>query len=295
MLSLLQSAGRRAFVGFAFDAAFEGFRVMRREPKAVLSWIGVWVVVLAAIAMIKVLTAGTLAVPSAGRGPLGAVRSFGPFAAVLVPTLLVFWIMTTATVFRSVLRPEEHGWHLLKLGPDEARMTVITAVGFVLMIVLGSVPALVLLVLVKPIFAAVPGLVREIADVGAVATVCVDVWIATRLSLVAVETFAEGRFPVSRYWRLTRGHFWRLLASYALVVVEIVALGFVLAVLAMAVAAAGASLQGSLGGDLGRRLVALGGAVLVALISAILFVIPTTIISACQAFAYRTFAGSPEA
>ena len=234
---------------------------------------------------------------AASQGPMGRalLASFGVhlLAAVLIPALLVLWIMTIATVFRSVISPNEHGWHLFKLGPDEARLGVITATGFALMVLFGSAPALLLFVLVKPILALAPGLGHWIVDLGALATVCLELWIAVRLSLTAVHTFAEGRFHVVGYWRLTRGHFWRLLASYAIVFVEIVAFVLGLALMAVLSGWVAQAVGTPHGVDAARRAALLGLALVAALMSAIFFVVPSVIVFACQAFAYRAIISRP--
>ena len=278
---------RSAFRRFVFGAAFEGVAVMRREPGAVFSWIGVWTFALATIAIIKTLSGGAPIVAGAAVGSASLARSFGPLAILFVPVLLVLWIMTTATVFRAVIRPDEHGWHLLKLGPDEARLGVITAIAFGLVVIFGSGPALILFAMAKPVLAAVPAMGRWIVFGGAVATVALDFLIAVRLSLVAVHTFAEGRFHVFGYWRLTRRHFWRLLASYVIVFLQITVFLVVLGALVVLFTWAAMSVGTPHGADLARRALLLIYAVIAALLSASLFVIPSTIISACQAFAYK--------
>jgi hypothetical protein len=266
---------------------------MRREPKAVLSWIGVWVVVLAGIAITKVIFGGP---PQAGGGRPGwwaLLSGLGPLAVVLIPALLVLWIMTTATVFRAVISPNEHGWHLFKLGPDEARLGAITAAGFVLMVLFGGAPALVLFVLAKPVLAMAPGLGHGIVDVGALATVGLELWIAVRLSLIAVHTFAEGRYHIVGYWRLTRGHFWRLLASYAIVFVEIALVIVALALAALLSGWLAAAMGPPHGVDVARRAALLVLALAAALMSAVFFVVPSVIVGACQASAYRAIISRP--
>ena len=201
------------------DAAFEGIRVVRREPKAVLYWVAVWAVALAAIAVIQLLTGARPA--RRHRRPVGdpALRAAGdPARAHRAGALRV---MTTATVYRAVLRTGEHGWHLFKLGPDEARIAALSAAEWALLSLLGGVPAYLLLVLLNPIFELAPGFNRPIAIVGFLGTVAIDFWIAVRLSLTPVQTFAERGFPFRDYWGLARGRFWRMLLAYAIVAGEV--------------------------------------------------------------------------
>ena len=273
-------------------AALEGLRVMRREPKAVLYWIAVWALALAAIGVIKAL-GGAPTPRTAARDLLGLIRSFGPLAALLVPTLLALWIMNTATVYRAVLRPGEHGWHLFKLGSDEARIAVVSAIGTVCLLFFGGAPAFLLLVLFSPIFAAAPGLNWIIAFVGTLTTVALEIWIAVRFSLAPVETFAEKSFPFLRYWSLTRGRFWRLLGAYALVVIELVIFLVLFALVSLLFGAMIELATQWRGPDIARRLLLLGLVPIAACLGAIVLVIPSTLICACQAHAYRAITQKP--
>ena len=94
------------------------------------------------------------------------------------------------------------------------RLAIMTVASAILILVFGGAPAYLLLVLADPLMRALPALARDIARVGALLTVCVDVWLGVRLSLIAVETVAERRFHLSAYWPLTRGRFWYLFACY---------------------------------------------------------------------------------
>ena len=272
------------------DAAFEGLRVVRREPRAVVYWIAVWALTLVAIAVVR-LTTGALA-PVRGAGDYAALRRFGPLAVVLAPTVLTLWVMTSAIVYRAVLRPGEHGWHLFKLGPDEARIAVLSAVGTVLITLLGGAPAYLLLVLLNPIFEAAPGLSRVTAMVGFVTTILIDFWIAVRLSLMPVQTFAERGFPVGRYWGFTRGCYWRLLAGYVVVFAEVLAFLAVSVLAGMIFGAfAAAALEWRDAGLL--RPIALWTLVAVlAALTAVAWVAPAVLICGFQAYAYRAIAGA---
>jgi hypothetical protein len=268
------------------DAAFEGLRVVRREPWAVAYWVGVWAVALALIAIIRLVT-GALAPVKPSSDGLDAFRRFGPLALVLAPTVFVLWVMTTATVYRAVLRPGEHGWHLFKLGPDEARIAALSLVETVMIAFLGGVPAYLLLVLLNPIFEVAPGLSRAIALAGFFATILIDAWIAVRLSLLPVQTFAARRFPLSAYWGFARGHYWKLLLSYALVILEVFAF---LAVSVVALAAFGVleeAVYNWHGGGLPRSAALWALVVILALLTAISFVVPLILVCGTQAFAYR--------
>jgi hypothetical protein len=271
-------------------AATEGFRVMRREPKAVAVWTLLWVITLSLISFIKLATGGVVPSVVAQRNSGEILKSFGPLAVVLVPALLGLWVVTTAAGFRAVLRPDEKAFFFIRLGMDEVRLAIMTAIAFVLVLVLGGVPASVLLFLFNPLLAAMPAMARYIAIVGAVLSVCLEIWIAVRLSLIAVETFAERRFHLTAYWPLARGRFWRLFAAYLVVGAEVSALlvgSLVVVFLFTLVTGAVGMPQGA---DLLRRGALLGLAGVAAIFAALLFVIPSTLICACQAYCFRALA-----
>jgi hypothetical protein len=272
------------------DAALEGLRVVRREPWAVAYWVAVWSAAFILIAIIRLAT-GSLA-PS--RAPLddlgGVIQRYGPAAIVLIPTVLVLWVMTTATVYRAVLRPGEHGWHLFKLGPDEARIGVLSAAETIIAALLGGVPAYLLLVLLNPIFELAPGLSRLTALGGFFATILIDTWIAVRLSLASVQTFAQHRFPLSAYWGFARGHYWRMLAGYIVVAGEML---LVIVALSVIVGAFGALAEGVIhwrDAGLIRRVLLWLLAPIAAVLAAVVWVIPAILICGYQAFVYRALA-----
>ncbi len=259
--------------------------MIRREPKAVLGWIGVWFLT---IVVLGILQATKLGGSANGNGISGMLRPFGPVWVLPVVTLTALWVMTVATVYRSVMRPDEHGWRLFRLGADEARLTLVITIALVGVAVFGSVPGWIIYTALSPALGT-PQLFAEVVPIiGTIATVCVEVWVAVRLSLTAIHTFSEGRFHVLGYWRLTEHRFWRLLASYLLVFVEFLV---VLALFSAAVAGLGWLQQmigRPLGLDLARRGSILGLAVLAGLLGSVFFVVPTIIFCACQAFAYKS-------
>jgi hypothetical protein len=269
------------------QAALEGFRVMRRERQAVVYWLAVWAVALAAIGAIKAAGGGPVAHAPA-RDTVSIIRSYGPFATVLVPLLLALWVMNMATVYRAVLRPGEHGWHLFKLGSDEARITVVSFCSMVLVAVFGSFPAYLLFVLFSPIFEAAPGYNREIALAGTFTTIILDIWIIIRFSLAPIQTFAEERFPVAEFWGFTRGYAWRLFATYVLVGLEVLLVLVVLALLGGWVLGALVQLVGAWKGpDVLRRVLLIGLVPFVALQAAAFSVAISILLGGCQAYAYR--------
>jgi hypothetical protein len=273
-------------------AATEGLRVIRREPTALLGWIGIWVLALVFVTVVQLLTVGHAVTTPPKTGAEALIARFGPFWPVLVTTIFTLIMMSSSTLFRAVLTPTEHGWHLFKLGAAEVRLAVITIAVTLVLLAFGSLPSFVLLFFAKPILAAVPGSGPWVVWLGTAATLAVDTWIGVRLSLAPVHTFAEGRFHILGYWRLTHGNFWRLLLAYGYLAVQItIVFAVVFTGLFMVGHAASVIAAGHL--NFWSRAVLFGLVAVAALLLAILFVIPLTLVCACQALAYKSITERP--
>ncbi len=273
-------------------AASEGFRLIRREPRAFGVWSGLWLVwfLITAIALAsgrRVVVATT----AEHRTLWQTLSHFGPFTALLVGLFLLLWGVTSVAVFRAVLQPAERRFFYLRLGRDELRMALISLALFALA-GLGGAPAYLLFALFSPIMAAVPAAARDIAEVGAWVTVAVEIWLGVRLSLIAVETFDERRFHLSAYWPLARGRFWYLLGAYAVFFV------IVFFITALFLSVSGAIYQLALAGGIGdgeawRRGGVLALALILAVLTAAYLMAGQTLLCACQACAYAAIVPRP--
>jgi hypothetical protein len=270
-------------------AAFEGFRLIRQEPRAVLVWMLLW---LGAFLFTAVIVATGEPVVIGAHGPGGGLSDlahrFGSFAALSIALFLLVWATTTVAAYRAVLRPRDRRFFFLRLGADELRLAIMTASSFILVLIFGGVPAYLLFVLVNPIMQALPAAAGNIAILGAVATVCLDIWLGVRLSLISVETFAERRFHLSAYWPLTRGRFWYLFLCYFLCFLIVFAL-FVVFFIVGGIVFAMAQPDLRPGHWLWRTQV-LGLAVALTVLTASFWVVSTTVFCACQAYAFGVIA-----
>jgi hypothetical protein len=267
--------------------------LIRREPRAALVWLLLWLLAIMAYAL--AVATGPRVIPNYGhayRSTAEIVGRFGPAAPFLMP-LLVVWATTGMAVYRAVLRSQERRYFFLRVGLDELRFAITNVALALLVLVFGGVPAYLLWILADPLMRALPTLARDIARIGALLTVCVDIWLGVRLSLIAVETFAERRFHLSAYWPLTKGRFWYLLGCYAiffvilfaLTTVSFVAVGLLVSLAQPEVAA----------GNLWRRTSVLGIAALLAVLTAAVLMLSWTIFCACQAYAFRVIASDGKA
>jgi len=267
---------------------------MRREPRAVLVWMLLWLAVLSAAAWAVAMGARIdISKPVVTRNLADVAQRFGPFAVAFIVMFLLVWATTTVASYRAVLRPDERKYFFLRLGMDELRVAIMTVAAFVLVLVFGGTPAYLLYLIFTPIMQAVPALARYIEFVGVMCTVALEVWLGVRLSLIAVETFAERRFHLSSYWPVTRGRFWYLLSCYVVLAVVIGVLSIVVFSLngllfEIAFARVGA-------GDFVRRLSVLAIAGILAVLTASLWVLFWTLFCACQAHAFRAIVGKGKA
>jgi hypothetical protein len=243
------------------DAAFEGFRLTRERPRAVLAWAAAYFVFSLAATLIAIAAVGpglaALRALNEAANPdtaalARALAQMVPMLSVVAPIEVVFFAVLNCAIYRAVLRPQERGLAYFRLGADEARMVVLSVILFVLWMA-----GVFFVGLIVGIAAATLGAVGNAftAFLGAVVdafAVCLAVWAFVRLSLVGPMTFDQRRIVVFSSLRLTHGAFWPLFGAYVLafaLALVIFILTFVIssAVVSLAVLADGGSI-----GDFGR-------------------------------------------
>lgn len=198
-------------------AALEGFRTVRRHPRAVAVWVVINILTFVLIALSKVLF------PNIGSNLPGALGRFGPLFFIAIPALLVVWIAIVGAIFRQELTPDESRLAYLRIGPNEFRLAVLGTVGALLFgLVLGA-PAVALYLALKLSALAGPGVEGFVGFVGGLGVAMLNFWLFVRFSMAWGHTFAERRLSVFRSWELTRGHFWTLFWTYVLVFLEALA------------------------------------------------------------------------
>jgi hypothetical protein len=246
------------------EAAFEGFRLVRREPRTIAIW-AVFSLV-ASVALVAAMIAsgfgrfmggaakGATMTPEALTGFLvGELIAIG--GAILIASIM------GAAVYRAILRPAEAPLTRLRLGGDELRLvllSVIMGVVFTGLTVALVIPVGLLGVAIgvganlgqagaEPNAGAMAGIVLVVL-LGYLLVIAGLVFFAVRLSLAGVMTFAERRLRVFESWRLTKGRFWRLLGCYGLTVVLMLPIYMVMMTLYFAITFAFS------GGDVGQAM-----------------------------------------
>lgn len=203
----------------ATEAAFEGFRVVRRQPFALVFWALLYMVFFGvAFALvggsIVSLMASATSLQAAGAEPSWAeleplMQIYMTMIAVLLPLGLLVSAVLTSAISRAVLRPGESGFGYLRLGGDELRVLAVTIILFIVMFLVMALFGIVIGVagsLMSGSSAAVPVIILL-----CLAALCAYAWIMVRLSLAVPITIAERRIAVFDSFRVTKGHFWGLL------------------------------------------------------------------------------------
>ena len=254
----------------ATDCAFEGFRLTRRAPVAVLSWAAAYAVFIGLMFLlvgphfVTVLSVITEMQAQGQTEPSSEdverlAQAYGVIIGWAMPLGLLFSAVISTAIARSVIRPEDRKFGYLRVGKDELRvlgaslivsliMVAVTLAGFMIvtaaMAGAMALPALWLVVVLLSL--AIIGLL---------------IWLSVRLSLVVPATFAEGRIVLKPAFAMTgKKVFWPLLG-----------MAIVAGVLAMLVGLLGSAVAAPLslmvGGN--ERLVAMEGANVASLLSAL--------------------------
>jgi len=223
-------------MGFsATEAAFEGFRVVRRKPLALVWWAGAYLLVMALgfaliagpvvnlmVAMEELESSGS---PSmADFEPIWA--AYGAIFPVVLPLGIIFGAVMNAAIVRSVISPQSHAFGYMRLGMDEVRTGIVTLVLTILsVLVSGLIFGLVGVVFGFAAGAEMPMLIL-VGVVALIAGLVLMAWLAARLSLAVPITVAEKRIAIFDSWGLTKGRVWPIIgmAVIAFVMTVVVSL-----------------------------------------------------------------------
>lgn len=254
----------------ATDCAFEGFRLTRRAPLAVLSWAAAYAVFIGLMFLlvgphfVTVLSVITEMQAQGQTEPSPEdverlAQAYGVIIGWAMPLGLLFSAVISTAIARSVIRPEDSKFGYLRVGKDELRvlgasllvsliMFAVTFAGFMIVTVATAgamaLPALWLVVVLL-----------SLASIGML------IWLSVRLSLVVPSTFAEGRIMLKPAFAMTgKKVFWPLLR-----------MAIIAGIMAMLVGLLGSAVAAPLSLMVGgsEQLVAMQGASVPSLLSAL--------------------------
>jgi hypothetical protein len=290
----------------ASEAALEGFRITRENPRAFGAWVGATLLVGILGPVISVLmpaevrhgleTITANETPTAGQ-LLDALILVAP---ILILGLAVQCVMAAA-VYRLIFRHDDTRFGYLRLGVDELRLMGLTLIyfGLAMVLVVGLTMASAIVVALASIGG--PGVEGFVGLVAWLFSVGILVFVLVRLSLAPVATFAERRLAIFESWSLTRGHFWRLLSAYALALACIVVIGMLIIVIFFGVAGVVVLLSGGKVADIGSTFNADGrtlrsylsvGVIAYMIVSSVFSALYNAVIAAPGAVAYQHLHGN---
>ena len=207
----------------ATEAAFEGFRVARERPWAIVAWAGVAL----AMSVARIVLTQTLAdvhalgqlqqVMSSPHPDVNQVLALAsgqlPFLAAFLPISLLYYGILFAAAFRVVLEPGS-SVNGLRIGIQELRQVLLILLLSTILF-FSDIAVLFAAGLVWAVAAAISKVLGGVvAFIGFLAWVVFAVVVPVRLSLAGPDTFADHRFKPFHSWAMTRGHFWPMLGAY---------------------------------------------------------------------------------
>lgn len=250
----------------ATDAAFEGFRVVRRNPLALVAWTLVYLVytvgaLFASGGMMKSMAVWMEQMEALENGPAPtSLDAFAPimesyFAAMshmawTIPVSMIVSAILMAAIARAVLAPGGGSFGNIRLGMDEFRVFIVTMVICILTAIAATVAFVLAAVIGGVAIAAMEGwggLVMALAILAAGAFV---IWLCVRWSLAVPITVAEKRFAIFDSFNLTKGRFWPLLGMALIAGVMAIVISLLAGVVTMPLTMMGGmSMFGGMGED----------------------------------------------
>lgn len=236
----------------ATEAAFEGFRVVRRHPAAAVFW---GLAYLAMFLAMFGLGAGHWAsfmaqaesLQSGSGSPQAQLEAIGEayatmFAGIvwIIPVGLILSAVLSAAVARAVLRPDQTRWGYLRLGMDEVRVLIVS---LIVSLTLGLASGVALTV-VTALAASGQPILALLGLLAGLAAICGLIWLAVRLSLAVPITVDTGKISVVESFKATKGRFWPLLGMAILAFVMSMVVSILGGIISAAVNLAGGGIEG---------------------------------------------------
>jgi hypothetical protein len=274
----------------ATEAAFEGFRVTRHHPLAVVAW--------TLTALVTVVVMGIVISPilNPALAELQRIAAAGPVAGgvkmsedlmtraeharlAVVPVIVLMQAILLPAIYRAMNRSGSDRFGFLRLGRDELRVLGAQAIVSIVLLVVTKGGEVLATLAVGTGMAPVAMLIEAVSLI-----VCL--YLSVRLVLVVPAVLAEGRIDLKAGWDATAGRFWPLLGMAVIAAFMAFVVALLLIIIALPISM---SAQGVAGGGL----VITNGALMI--IMALAMALMTTIMAAPFMAAYRGIKGQAPA
>lgn len=229
------------------EFAFEGFRLLRSNPKLIVIWGLVRFAFTALVfwLMITMLGDTLRQLESYNKNPggdptaiFGTLAQMGPFYGLISLLGCVVGAVLLAANYRAVLGVHSEGLGYLRLGMDELRIAVvlfltgiILILVYIALIIIGVITGTLVSQVGQPILT---GIVAVLLVIGGLWELF---YIMTRLSLNSVQSFDEGKINLFGSVALTKGHAGNLFLGYFIAVLLTIVVSLAVTLIYSAVAA----------------------------------------------------------
>ena len=250
----------------ATDAAFEGFRLVRRNPVALVAWTLLYLVytlatLFAAGGMMRSMSVWMEQVEALEAGPpptspealvpiMESYMAAMSHMAWAIPLSLVIGAVLMAAIARAVLTPGSGGFGYMRLGMDEVRVFVVTLVIAILYAIATAVAFAAALILGGIAISALEGWGALVMVLAVMAAIAFMIWLGVRWSLAVPITIDQKKFAIFDSFAVTKGRFWPLFGMAVIAFIMVIIVSLLAGIVTMPISMMGGmSMFGNMGDD----------------------------------------------
>ncbi len=250
----------------ATDAAFEGFRLVRRNPVALVGWTLLYLVytlasLFAAGGMMRSMAVWMEQVEALEAGPppsspealvpiMESYMAAMSHMAWAIPLSLVIGAVLMAAIARAVLTPGTGGFGYMRLGMDEVRVFVVTLVIAILYAVATAIALAAAFIIGGIAISVMEGWGALVMVLAVLAAIAFMIWLGVRWSLAVPITVDQKKFAFFDSFAVTKGRFWPLLGMACIAFVMVIVVSLLAGIVTMPISMMGGmSMFGNMGED----------------------------------------------
>ena len=250
----------------ATDAAFEGFRLVRRNPVALVGWTLLYLVytlatLFAAGGMMRSMAVWMEQVEALEAGPAPSspealVPIMESYMAAMshmvwaIPLSLVIGAVLMAAIARAVLTPATGGFGYMRLGMDEVRVFVVTLVIAILYACATAIAFAAAFIIGGIAIGAMEGWGALVMVLAVLAAIAFMIWLGVRWSLAVPITVDQKKFAFFDSFAVTKGRFWPLLGMAVIAFIMVIIVSLLAGIVTMPISMMGGmSMFGNMGED----------------------------------------------